>query len=114
MWAVAHYTWTEIKIHIKKNTNDDTEIYCTGIRILVQPFINSDNTFDALAIDEFEVYNDTQAPTHITPRMFSRFIDPSRIVSATNEPIITTYYVDSNATSDDISNNTQKKSLCHE
>ena len=90
---------------IKKNTNEDTQIYCTGMRILVQPFINSDNTFDALAIDEFEVYNDTQAPTHITPRMFSRFIDSSRNVSETNEAIITTYYVDSNATSNDISNN---------
>lgn len=90
---------------IKKNTSEDTQIYCTGIRLLVKPFINTQNTFDALAIDEFEVYTNTQGPTHITPRMFSRFIDTSRTVSATDEPIITSYFVDSTVTSDDISNN---------
>ena len=90
---------------IKKNTNVDTEIYCTGIRILVQPFINSDNTFDALAIDEFQVFSYDQSISTITPTIIARFIDTSRTVSATDEPIITTYYVDSNATSNDISNN---------
>ena len=90
---------------IKKNTNDDTEIYCTGIRILVQPFINSDNTFDALAIDEFQVFSYDQSISNITPTIIARFIDPNRIVTTEDETIITVYNVPEDATSNDVSNN---------
>ena len=90
---------------IKKNTNDDTEIYCTGIRILVKPFINSDNTFDALAIDEFQVFMYDESISNITPIIISRFIDPNRIVTTEDETIITVYNVPEDATSNDVSNN---------